>query len=136
MWLSANRRKVLISKFHKKLPKVIWEKQSRPMNCDLLITNLNSAFVSISIGFSSEIWGQAYSSPCFLTVWTTVIANRNHFCLYQQNHSSASKVTFRQVSNPSKRVFEAPKLAYDNKTKEPVTSQKLLQLFTRLLVNI
>ena len=45
--------------------------------------------------------------------------------LYQKDKSSDSKVKFRQASNRCKRVFEAAKLAYANKTKESVTSQKL-----------
>ena len=36
-----------------------------------------------------------------------------------------SKVKFRQVSNHCKRVLEAAKLAYANKTKESITSQNL-----------
>ena len=47
------------------------------------------------------------------------------FCLYQQNKSSESKVKFRQASNCCKSVLEAAKLAYANKTKESITSQKL-----------
>ena len=50
----------------------------------------------------------------------------NHFFnLYQQNKSSESKVKFRQAINPCKRVLEAPKIAYGNKTRELITSQKL-----------
>ena len=45
--------------------------------------------------------------------------------MYQQNKSSESKVKFRQVSNRCKRVLEAAKLAYANKTKESITFQKL-----------
>ena len=45
--------------------------------------------------------------------------------MYQQNKSSESKVKFRQSSNCCKRVLEAAKLAYANKTKESITSQKL-----------
>ena len=45
--------------------------------------------------------------------------------MYQREKSSDSKVKFRQASNPCKRVLEAAKLAYANKTKEPITSQKL-----------
>ena len=45
--------------------------------------------------------------------------------LYQQNKSSESKVKFRQASNYCKRVLEAVKLAYANKTKEFINSQKL-----------
>ena len=47
------------------------------------------------------------------------------FCLYQKDKSSNSKVKFRQASNCCKRVLEAAKLAYANKTKESITSQKL-----------
>ena len=51
--------------------------------------------------------------------------HRNHFfCLYQQNKSSESKVKFRQASNCCKKVLKAAKLAYANKTKESITSQK------------
>ena len=45
--------------------------------------------------------------------------------MYQDNKSSESKVKFRQASNRSKRVFEAPKLAYTNKAKEFFICQKL-----------
>ena len=54
------------------------------------------------------------------------IVHRNHFFrLYQQNKPFESKVKFRQASNRCKRVPEAAKLAYANKTKESITSQKL-----------
>ena len=43
----------------------------------------------------------------------------------QKDKSSDSKVKFRQASNRCKRVLEAAKLAYANKTKESITSQKL-----------
>ena len=45
--------------------------------------------------------------------------------MYQKDKSSASKVKFRQASNCCKRVLEAAKLEYANKTKESITSQKL-----------
>ena len=44
--------------------------------------------------------------------------------MYQKGKSSDSKVKFRQASNLCKRVLEAAKLAYANKT-ESVTSQRL-----------
>ena len=47
------------------------------------------------------------------------------FHLYQKDKSSDFKVKFTQTSNRSKRVLEAAKLAYANKTKESITSQKL-----------
>ena len=45
--------------------------------------------------------------------------------MYQKHKSSDSKVKFRQASNRCKRVLKAAKLAYANKTKESITSQKL-----------
>ena len=45
--------------------------------------------------------------------------------MYQREKSSDSKVKFRQASNHCKRVLEAAKPAYPNKTKESSTSQKL-----------
>ena len=67
-----------------------------------------------------------HSSPWFSTVCAAAIANRNHFFhLYQTDKSSASEVKSRQASNHCKRVLEAAKLAYANKTKESITSQKL-----------
>ena len=44
--------------------------------------------------------------------------------MYQKD-KSASEGYFRQASNCCKRVLEAAKLAYANKTKESITSQKL-----------
>ena len=42
----------------------------------------------------------------------------------QKDKSSDSKVKFRQARNRCKRVLEAAKPAYANKTKESITSQK------------
>ena len=59
-------------------------------------------------------------------VCAAAIVHRNHFFrLHQREKSSDSKVKFRQASNHCKRVLEAAKLAYANKTKESITSQKL-----------
>ena len=43
----------------------------------------------------------------------------------QKDKSSDSKVKSRQASNRCKSVLEAAKLAYANKTKESILSQKL-----------
>ena len=60
-----------------------------------------------------------------------MIVHRNHFFhLYQKDKSSECKVKFRQVSNCCKRVLEAGKLAYANKTKE---SQDFWQIATSVL---
>ena len=45
--------------------------------------------------------------------------------MYQREQSFDSKEKLRQASNRCKRVLEAAKLAYANKTKESITSQKL-----------
>ena len=54
-----------------------------------------------------------------------LLLHRNHFFrLHQQNKSSESKVKFRLAINRCKRVLEASKFAYANKTKKSITSQK------------
>ena len=69
---------------------------------------------------------QPHSSPWFPAACAAAIVHRNHFFhLYQRQKSSDSKVKLRQASNRCKRVLEAAKLAYANKTKESITSQKL-----------
>ena len=66
-----------------------------------------------------------HSSPWFSAACAAAIVHRNHFFrLYQREKSSDSKVKFRQASNRCKRVLEAAKLAYVNKTKESISSQK------------
>ena len=65
-----------------------------------------------------------HSSPWFSAACAAV--NRNHFfCLYQKDKCSDSKLKFRQASNHCRGVLEAAKIAYANKTKESITSQKL-----------
>ena len=85
----------------------------------------------VQVGIDAHIPHQKYqvlphSSPWFSAVCAAAIVHRNHFFpLYQQNKSSKSKVKFRQASYRYKRVLEAAKLAYANKTKESIISQKL-----------
>ena len=67
-----------------------------------------------------------HSSPWFSAPCGAAIVHGNHFFgLYQREKSSDSKVKFRYASNRCKRVLEAAKLAYANKTKKSITSQKL-----------
>ena len=67
-----------------------------------------------------------HSSSWFSAACAAALVHSNHlFCLYQTGKSSDSKAKFRQASNRSKRVLEAAKLAYANKTKESITFQKL-----------
>ena len=57
------------------------------------------------------------------------------FRLCQQNKPSEFKVKFRQASNCCKRILKAAELAYANKTKESITSQKLGSREFRQIVN-
>ena len=67
-----------------------------------------------------------HSSPWFSATCAAAIVHRDHFFhFYQKDKSSESKVKFRQASNFCRRVLEAAKLAYANKTKESITSEKL-----------
>ena len=67
-----------------------------------------------------------HSSPWFSAACAVAIVHRNHFFhFYQQNKFSESKLKFRKASNHYKRVLEAAKLAYANKTKESITSKRL-----------
>ena len=67
-----------------------------------------------------------YSPPWFSAACAAAIVHRNQFfCFCQREKSSDSKVKFRQASNRYKRVLQAAKLAYANKTKESIASQKL-----------
>ena len=69
---------------------------------------------------------KSHSSPWFSAACAAAIVHRNHFFrLYQREKSSDSKVKFRQASNRCKRILEAAKLAYANKTKESINSHKL-----------
>ena len=67
---------------------------------------------------------KSHCSAWFSAACAAVIVHKNHFfCLCQREKSSDSKVKFRQASNHCKRVLEAAKLAYANKTKGSITSQ-------------
>ena len=64
-----------------------------------------SLIVNVRTSLTSSTW---FSAAC-----AAVMVYRNH-----------SKLKFRQTSDCSKRVFETAKLAYANKTRESITSQK------------
>ena len=67
-----------------------------------------------------------HSSPWFSGACAAAIVLRNQFFrLCQKDKSSESKVKFMQASNRCKRIPEASNLAYGNKTKQSITSQKL-----------
>ena len=70
--------------------------------------------------------GEVSLIPWFSAACAAAIVHRNHFFrLYQREKSSDSKVKLRQASNHYKSVLKAAKLAYANKTKESINSQKL-----------
>ena len=75
---------------------------------------LYTVFDAISVS------GQALlESFWFSTACAAVTVHKNPiFFLYQQNKSSESKVKLRQAGNRYRRVFEATKLAYAEKTKQ------------------
>ena len=67
-----------------------------------------------------------HSSPWFSASSAAAIVHRNHFFhFYQKDKSFDSKVKSKEASNHSKKDLAAAKLAYANKTKDSITSQKL-----------
>ena len=66
-----------------------------------------------------------HSSPWFFSCLCSCHSSQKSLFLFvPKDESFESKVKFRQASNCCKRVLEAAKLAYANKTKESITSQK------------
>ena len=59
-------------------------------------------------------------------VFATIVHRSHIFRLYRREKSSDCKVKFRQAINCCKRVLEASKLAYANKTKEPIDQLQIL----------
>ena len=111
--------------------KTLIEKKKISLNIMLLLLlvnfvsgfSLESMYISLIKSIKSKV---PDSSPWFWAFCTAAIIHRNHFFhLYQEGKSSESKVKLIQASNYYKRVLEAPKLPYANKTKESITSQKL-----------
>ena len=82
----------------------------------------------VQVGIDVSIPHRKYQVKPHSSPWysASVAVYRNHFFpLYQKDKSSDSKVKLRQASSRCKRALEAAKLAYANKTKESITSQKL-----------
>ena len=81
-------------------------------------SRLRLMYISLIISGEASLISMAFSCLCCIT-------QINHFFpLYQQNKSSECKGNFRQASNHCKRIFDAVKPAYANKTKEFINSQK------------
>ena len=91
----------------------------------MLLVNFLSGFrLELMYIFLRKYQVKPHSSPWFSAACAAAIVHRNHFFrLYQKDKSSASKANFREASNCCKRVLEAAKHAYANKT-ESITSQK------------
>ena len=82
---------------------------------------------------------KSHSSPWFSAACAAPIVYKNHFfCLYQKDKSAQSKTKFRQTSNGYKSVLETAKLAYANKAKKSISSQKfgLRDFFTYFIHNL
>ena len=88
-------------------------------------------WVQVGVIPHRKISGQASLISMVFSCLCCRHVHRNHFFpLYQKDKSSDSEVKFRQAtkvkfSHHYKRVPEAARLAYANKTKEPMISQKL-----------
>ena len=94
----------------------------------LLLVNLVSGF-RLELMYNTphrKYKFKPHSSPWFSAACAAAMVHRNRFFrLHQKDKSSDSKAKFRQASNLCKRVLEAAKLPYNNKTKESITSQEL-----------
>ena len=103
------------------------------ININVVIVEHNATDFCEWIQFGIDVYNphrkyqvKPHSSPWFSAACAAAMVPRNHFFrLYQKDKSSESKVRFRQASNCCNRVLEAAKLAYADKTKDPITSQKL-----------
>ena len=91
-----------------------------------MLVNFASRF-RLELMFISPIKSvrSSVTHPWFSAACAAAIVHRNHFFhLHGKDKSSKSKATFRQASSLCKRVLEAAKRAYANKTKKSINSQK------------
>ena len=92
------------------------------------------------LGYTTDIPHRKYQVKPHSSLWfsaacvAAIVIEITFFCLYQQNKSSESKLKFRQVSNCCRRVLEAAKLAYANKTKQSIPRNLALVTFGELLI--
>ena len=77
------------------------------------------------VGIDVKYQVKPHSSPWFSAACTSGIVHRNHFFSFVPKESSELEVKFRQATSCCKKVLKPAKLAYPNKTKESMTSQKL-----------
>ena len=107
--------------YHRKTPRILTFSTKFTSFSVLLLFPLSITFVVLYTVFDAiSVSGQALlESLWFSTACAAVTVHKNPiFCLYQQNKSSESKVKLRQAGNRYRRVFEATKLAYAEKTKQ------------------
>ena len=81
---------------------------------------LNSVLLLMLVNFVSGSF-QSFSAACA----AATIHGNHFFRLYQQSKSSESKVSLGRLVINGKRFLKTAKIAYANKTKESITSQKL-----------
>ena len=78
-------------------------------------------YISFSVNIRSSLTHlHGFSAAC-----STIAHRNNFFRLYQPNKCCESKAKFKQDRNRCKKVLEATKLVYANKTKGSITFQKL-----------
>ena len=85
--------------------------------------SLNSVLLLLLVNFLSRFRLELMYISLIASIRSS-LTHLHGYRLYQWNKSFYSKVKFRQVSNRCKRVLQAAKLAYANKT-ESIISQKL-----------
>ena len=96
------------------------------LNLLLLLLSVNSVFrlELMYISLIRKYQVKPHSSPWFSAACAVAIVHRNHFFVCSKRKNLILK--FRPASNCWKKVLEAAKLAYANKTKESITFQKLV----------
>ena len=113
---------------------IFWEMFHWRISLSLVLLMLLVNFVNgfrLELSLIEKYQVKPHSSSWFSAACAAAIFHRNHFFpLYQKDKFSDSEVKFRQAtkvkfSHHYKRVPEAARLAYANKTKESMISQKL-----------
>ena len=119
---------------------------TRISDCDSHSPAFRDSFLSSDASISSTMafppLGNSYQNVVSAFIYFLLktkehapIVHRNHFFhFYQEYKFSESKIKFRQASNPCKRVLEAVKLAYSNKTKDYITETWLSELLGNCLL--
>ena len=83
---------------------------------------LDLMYITLTVNITTQV---SFISIVFNCLCCCHSSKKSLFGLHQQNKFSESKIQFKQASNCWERVLEAAELAYANKTKESITTQKL-----------